>query len=51
MNDIRKKSNLMINLLKFTSNKKILSKVIVLDYNLVKLCPFNIQLGSTYLLS
>ena len=33
MKDIRRRCNLMVDLLKFTSNKKILSKIVVLDYN------------------
>ena len=33
MKDIRRKCNRIVELLKFTSNKKILSKVIVLRYN------------------
>ena len=33
MNDIRRKYNLMVDLLKFISNKKILNRVIVLGYN------------------
>ena len=31
--DIRRKCNLMVNLSKFTTNKKILSKIITLGYN------------------
>jgi len=33
MEDIRRKYNPTVDLLKFTSNKKILSKVVTLDYN------------------
>ena len=33
MKNIRKKYNSMIDLSKFTSNKKILSKIVVIDYN------------------
>ena len=33
MNDMRRKYNLMVDLLKFISNKKILNRVIVLGYN------------------
>ena len=33
MNDMRRKYNLMADLLKFISNKKILNRVIVLGYN------------------
>ena len=33
MADIRRKCNLMMDLSQFTSNKKILSKIVVLDYN------------------
>ena len=33
MENIRRKCNPMVNLSKFTSNKKILSKVVVLGYN------------------
>ena len=33
MENIRRKSNRMVNLLKFTSNKKILSSVVALSYN------------------
>ena len=33
MENIRRKCNLMVDLLKFTSNKKILNKVVSLDYN------------------
>ena len=33
MEDIRKKCNPIVDLSKFTSNKKILSKVVVLRYN------------------
>ena len=33
MESIRKKRNLMLDLSKFTSNKKILSKVVTLSYN------------------
>ena len=33
MKDIRRKWNSIVNLSKFTSNKKILSEVLVLDYN------------------
>ena len=32
MKDIRKICNLIINLLKFTFNKKILNKIVILDY-------------------
>ena len=35
MEGIKRKCNLMINLSKFTSNKKILSEVVVLGYNQV----------------
>ena len=35
MEDIRRKCNLMMDLSKFTSNKKILNEVVVLDYNQV----------------
>ena len=33
MEDIRRRCNLIVDLSKFTSNKKILSKVIAFDYN------------------
>ena len=33
MEDIRRKCNPIVNLSKFTTNKKILSKVVTLDYN------------------
>ena len=32
MEDIKRKCNLMVDLLKFTFNKKILSKVVALNY-------------------
>ena len=35
MDNIRRKCNLMVDLSKFTSNKKILNKVETLDYNQV----------------
>lgn len=35
MEDIRSKYNLMIDLLKFTSYKKILNEVVVINYNQV----------------
>ena len=35
MENIRRKCNLMVDLSKFTSNKKILNEVVVLDYNQV----------------
>ena len=35
MEDIRRKCKLMMDLSKFTSNKKILNEVVVLDYNQV----------------
>ena len=35
MEDIRRKCNLMIDLSKFTYDKKILNKIVVLGYNLV----------------
>ena len=35
MEDIRRKCNLMIDLSKFTYNKKILNKIVVLGYNQV----------------
>jgi len=38
MKDIRRICNLIVDLLKLTSNKNILSKVIVLGYNQAKLC-------------
>ena len=39
MEDIRRRSNLMVDLLKLTSNKKILSKFIMITTNfVVKLC-------------
>ena len=41
MENIRRRYNSMMDLSKFTSNKKILSKVVILGYNqfVAKLCP------------
>ena len=47
MKDINRKYNLMMNLSKFTFNKNILNKVVILNYNqfIAKLCPiYNIWL-------
>ena len=35
MKDIRRKYNPIVDLSKFTSNKKILNKIVVIDYKLV----------------
>ena len=44
MEDIRKKCNPMMDLSNFTSNKKILSKVVALGYNHIVLSVFLSQL-------
>ena len=47
MKNIRKRCNLIVNLSKFNSNKKILSKVIESKATtnfVAKLCPYNISL-------
>ena len=42
--DIRRKCNLIVDLLKFTSNKKILNGVVILGYNLVCKKPLSLLL-------
>ena len=43
MEDIRRRCNPMVDLLKFIYNKNILSKIITLGYNnfVAKLCPYS----------
>ena len=47
--DVRRKYNIIVNLSKFISNKKILNEIVALGYNqfVHKPCPYVLEIGGT----